>query len=344
MKILYYIKIIFINLIIFLILFTVLEIFSGSLLFKKKLNCHYLLCNQEYTYKNNLYEPYNDIKYSKDQYGFRGREKKINDIDILVLGGSTTDERYLNLEDTWTEKLEEKINKSLNKKIDIVNAGIDGQSSVGHIWNFDNWFKKLDNFKPEIIIVYLGLNERNHKSRYDLQYHEFNFFEKIFILIKNNHGLTYNLYRYFSLILNKDEYKKIGHVTRDSNYKKISAEYMVIDESEKLLSRKIYNNLEKLNNLINDMDSTPIFITQRSARWKKENEQFFSINEENYYKNEKLRAETIMKFCEQNNVNCIDIFSIIDLKENDTYDLIHLNPKGAEKLSEEIYKKIKNTI
>ena len=62
------------------------------------------------------------------------------------------------------------------------------------------------------------------------------------------------------------------------------------------------------------------------------------------YKNEKLRAETIMKFCEQNNSNCIDIFSIIDLKENDTYDLIHLNPKGAEKLSEEIYKKIKYTI
>ena len=177
-----------------------------------------------------------------------------------------------------------------------------------------------------------------------MQYHEFNFFEKIFILIKNNHGLTYNLYRYFSLILNKDEYKKIGHVKRDSNYKKINTEYLMIDESEKLLSRKIYNNLEKLNNLINDMDSTPIFITQRSARWKKENEQFISINEENYYKNEKLRAETIMKFCEQNNSNCIDIFSIIDLKENDTYDLIHLNPKGAEKLSEEIYKKIKNTI
>jgi len=57
-----------------------------------------------------------------------------------------------------------------------------------------------------------------------------------------------------------------------------------------------------------------------------------------------LRAEIIMRFCEQNNINCIDIFNTINLKENDTYDLVHLNPIGAEKLSEEIYKKIINII
>ena len=51
-----------------------------------------------------------------------------------------------------------------------------------------------------------------------------------------------------------------------------------------------------------------------------------------------------MKFCEQNDLNCIDIFNTIDLNENDSYDLIHLNPTGAEKLSEEIYKKIINII
>ncbi len=344
MKILYYLKIVFINLIVFVFLYTLIEIFSGTLFFKNKLNCNYLLCNKEYTFKNSLYEPYNDIKYFKDEYGFRGREKNIDDIDILVLGGSTTDERYLNFEDTWTERLEKKINTNLGKKLDVVNAGIDGQSSVGHIWNFDNWFAKLDNFKPKYIIIYFGLNERKDKSKYDLQYQGFSFFEKIFILIKNNHGLTYNLYQYFSLIVNKDEYKKIGHVKRKSNYEKINIEDYVMSKNEKILANKIYNNLEILNNLIIDMQSIPIYITQRSLRWKKKNNEFFSIPGENYYRNEKLRAETIMKFCKQNNVNCIDIFSLIELKEKDTYDLIHLNPIGAEKLSEEIYKKIKNII
>ena len=51
------------------------------------------------------------------------------------MGGSTTDERYLNLNDTWSEQLELNFKKN-NKSIDVVNAGIDGQSSFGHIWNF----------------------------------------------------------------------------------------------------------------------------------------------------------------------------------------------------------------
>ena len=92
------------------------------------------------------------------------------------------------------------------------------------------------------------------------------------------------------------------------------------------------------------MNSIPIFITQRTARWQKIDEQFFSIPGENYYKHEKLKAEIIMKFCEQNDINCINIFNTINLKESDTYDLVHFNPTGAEKLSEEIYKKIINII
>jgi len=92
------------------------------------------------------------------------------------------------------------------------------------------------------------------------------------------------------------------------------------------------------------MNSIPIFITQRTARWQKIDEQFFSISGQNFYKNEKLRAETIMKFCEQNDVSCIDIFNTVDLKENDFYDLTHLNPSGAGKLSGKIYKKIINII
>ena len=46
------------------------------------------------------------IEYNKDNFGLRGRKNKINEIDILTVGGSTTDERYINLENTWAEKLE----------------------------------------------------------------------------------------------------------------------------------------------------------------------------------------------------------------------------------------------
>ncbi len=35
------------------------------------------------------------------------------------------------------------------------------------------------------------------------------------------------------------------------------------------------------------------------------------------------------------------MFCNFDLNNDDTYDLVHLNPSGAEKLSNEIYYKIK---
>ena len=38
--------------------------------------------------------------------------------------------------------------------INFVNAGIDGQSTIGHIWNFNNWFNKIENFKSQYILFY----------------------------------------------------------------------------------------------------------------------------------------------------------------------------------------------
>ena len=41
----------------------------------------------------------------------------------------------------------------------IINAGIEGQSTFGHIYNFKHWFPKLKNFSPKLYIFYIGLND-----------------------------------------------------------------------------------------------------------------------------------------------------------------------------------------
>ena len=103
-------KIIFINILFFIFLIIVIELILGNKIYKKKLKCEYLLCSVNLTYKNDLYSGTKNINYIKDRYGFRGLRKNVNEIDILTVGGSTTDERYLQTEDTWSEKLEQKIN------------------------------------------------------------------------------------------------------------------------------------------------------------------------------------------------------------------------------------------
>ena len=111
--------------------------------------------------------------------------------------------------DTWSEKLESKLNLNLNN-IDVVNAGIDGQSTYGHIWNFEEWFPKIDNLKPRYILFYIGINERLNLMHYDNHYGveiNRNLLRKIKYYIKKNNGITYKLIHhiYKKFILN-DKY------------------------------------------------------------------------------------------------------------------------------------------
>ena len=55
---------------------------------------------------------------------------KPEDIDILVLGGSTTQQIYIDDKNTWVSQLEKKLKKN-HFEINFANAGQDGQSSFG---------------------------------------------------------------------------------------------------------------------------------------------------------------------------------------------------------------------
>lgn len=331
-------KIIFYNFVFLLILYFLLEIFSGNFFFKAKLNCSYLLCDANYQYKTNFYsEEKAIINYKKDKYGFRGRRKELNEIDIIAVGGSTTDERYLNEKNTWTEQLET-LFISDGKNIDIVNAGIDGQSTYGHIWNYDNWYKKIDKLKTKYFIFYIGVNEKKLAQSYDMDYKNLSLIKKIKFLIKNNNGITWKLYKYFFYEI-KDELN-VGH-------KKREGEYFEMNNKKIDLDKKFFNEFSvRLNALYEksiNFNSIPIFVTQKTLRWKKENNKYYSINKKiNYYEREAKISNKILKFCKSKKLICVDIFSDFDLILKDSYDLVHLNPQGSKKLAEIIYKSIKN--
>ena len=72
------------------------------------------------------------IIYSRDRYGFRGRYRDPSSIDILTIGGSATDQRYISDGETWQDVLSAAFAED-GQSISVVNAGIDGQSTVGHI-------------------------------------------------------------------------------------------------------------------------------------------------------------------------------------------------------------------
>ena len=100
------------------------------------------------------------VIYTRDQHGFRGSgiANQPETIDILAVGGSTTDEVGVTDSLTWTALLEKKLKKD-GKNLLIANAGISAQSTIGHIKNFEIWFPQIENLRPKYILFYVGIND-----------------------------------------------------------------------------------------------------------------------------------------------------------------------------------------
>src|SRR5262249_17365862 len=105
-----------------------------------------------------LYPPGVTITSSRNQYGFRGGPGDPAKIDALVLGGSTTAERFVDDKDTWTEQLEARLRES-GCPIETANCGVDCYSTVGHIASVQGWFDRVPGLKPKFLLVYVGIND-----------------------------------------------------------------------------------------------------------------------------------------------------------------------------------------
>ena len=138
-------KLIFVNILIFLIFLVILELIFGSWFknnFKLRLSSERNI-NRVYKFDFNNHK--GQSLYIRDNLGFRIAKNSTNpkDIDIVFAGGSTTNQKFLNYDETIVGILDDKI-----KKYKFVNSGIDGMSIIGHINSFDFWYNKIENFNP----------------------------------------------------------------------------------------------------------------------------------------------------------------------------------------------------
>lgn len=347
------IRILTINILVFILFYFIIEILSGNLIYKNKLSCGYLKCNFNKQYEIDLYTDKKIlIEFKKNSLGFRGDEIFPDKIDIIFMGGSTTAQRYLNERDTWVSKLEQKfISKGMSVK--FVNAGIDGQSSFGHIWNLKNWVPKIKKINPSYIIFYMGLNEYGNKRGFfdnnlnlsNNQNKTFNLFHKIKYYIIINRGITLDFINIYHKIFYKNKLKTIGHQKTNLNEIEYFDTLNNVHLREDLSNFK--TNLNTIYELTNKLNSKPIFITQRTQRWRDNDGKILSVNnEENYYDFEKSRSDTIINFCNEKKLICINMFKSVKDDIFLTYDLIHLNPIGSEYLANlifnELYSILKN--
>ena len=294
----------------------------------------------------------NIISYSRDKYGFRGKYSQIEDIDIIAIGGSTTDQRHIDDKKEWTYIL---ANSPVLQGLDVtlVNAGVDGQSSFGHIKNFDLWFSKIDSLQPKYILFYIGLNDfyNNANNPYD----DLGQVKTIKAVIKGS--FSFYIYRLIKgIILTKAH--GIGHKAIDFQAMKTTTTPLLEEGGyEPLMRTGLDAYLGRLKILVEktrELGATPVFITQRTMKHWEENNQVIGIDEKYSYGNidhngvdnhymERLLNDTTMSICKDRSDSiCINLASDIKFEQNDFYDFAHNTPSGAAKIGNYLASKIKS--
>ncbi len=339
-------KLIYYNTLVFFLFFLIIEITFGYWLDKDNLGPYM----REHRLKKNSYsvtfnEQTYDFTYKRNYFGFRGDEIKLEDIKALMIGGSTTDERYKPEELTIVGLLNQKLLDN-NVDLKIINAGIEGQSTLGHIYNFENWFPKLKELKPNFFIFYVGINDvvanndrikssdghvlnpskleqfkDNLKSRsifYDLlrkiKHEYYNKDEKI----------IYDLKHALKTKKNKKSFLGFNEALKIHNLKKL-------EEENKLLIKDYLSNIDRLVFYSQKLNAKPIFINQLTEAGNGD-KRIFVLN------------YSLINHCKKNKYNCIDLARKLKGESEFWWDGIHTTPKGSLEISNIIFPELLNFV
>lgn len=307
---------------------------------------------------SNLYSAdYDSTNYTRDKFGLRGNFPKYNQIDILTIGGSTTDQRYIDDSRTWQTILQEKFNLEGNK-IFIANAGIDGQSTFGHLKNFEWWFPSIPHLKPTYIFFYVGINDIFLSEETEFDYLISYKSDKDLLYVIRNNSFFYSAFRQLKNFIFP------SRTVQDVLQKHVAfSKQMWSDEPLKTISSELMNVYlknygDRVNKLIDrtlDIGAIPVLITQPARVYKEQNNEIvgisdtiyvksFAINGVDYYNILSKYNNKLEEIAKRRNVILVDVFTENSWEDDDFYDYFHMTPKGSKKLAEIIFRNVKHFI
>lgn len=338
-------KVISINFIIFFLLIILIELFFGYWFSELNFGQHMRGKRvQKIVFENKTEKVY----YFRDYYGFRENNRldekyDASKIKIVFNGGSTGDELFLNYDDTIVGNIN-KYFQSDNIRLKLFNASLSGKSLKGKINEFEYWFDEIPNFKPDIIIYYIGINDRRLSKN---RWHDFEYKHNFLSKIVDN--ITQKSFFWEKIKFVKDKYffetREVGYyfnndIEKISNLKGndfipySAAKKLYLDKNfdDNLIIENYKKNLLILNNKLEQRNITPIFITQITYDINGKKKLFF-LNEE------------LKKFSKEKNIPIIKLDEIVNEPMIDSFiDEFHTNKNGSLYISKLIYPYLKKIL
>jgi hypothetical protein len=324
--------------------------------------------NIQKTYKTPFLDQPEVAIYTIDKYGFRGRDKSLDEIFILTVGGSTTDQKYVDDAHTFEEILQKHF-AAAGRDVDVVSAGIDGQSTFGHLKNFPYWFAKLPGFAPCYILYYVGVNDffiLRELPKFDVMEHEGAKarLRRVIHLAKEKSALYAAARVAESLISPPD----VAHFRAGKPQRWSEDAWTTESHIANYRTPKVEKSLVQLRERITELaretrkaGARPIFVTQRSINWIERDgkiwglkvphprefadalEGFGRMSGVDYHWLERLQAAAIMDACRASEGICIDLAGNMAIDHMaDFYDPMHTTPSGSKRIGDFLYSRLKD--
>jgi lysophospholipase L1-like esterase len=288
------------------------------------------------------------IKYSRDKWGLRGNYGQLSDIDVLTIGGSTTDQRYLDDSETWQAYAEHRL-KQRGIQLVFANAGVDGQSTIGHLFSFRYWFPVLQELHPKIVLFYLGINDvLQPADRGD-------FDAKVDATSWRVRSVTWQMLKTIrGNLLARQVHATHGVKPELSEYDFTSVGRLRRERQLALaqeLGDRFVANVARLREHVVVMGAIPIFVTQTAYAWNSGagtprgvDRTIMSSGEEMNFADvsvvHQIMNERLLDYCASENLTCFDLATEVRFEDNDFYDFLHTTPTGAERIGTYIADKL----
>jgi hypothetical protein len=295
------------------------------------------------------------ITYTRDKYGLRGSYASPGSIRILTLGGSTTDQRYIGDGETWQDVLQRRFGQA-GLAVPVANAGIDGQSTFGHIADFRWWFPDIPGLAPEFILFYVGVNDY-HKDVADS-------FDRL-VSDGRDAGITERI-RENSAVWHL--LKTLGGIYKALVVSRIGHQRVKFDEllwvrgplqqDYGFMAPRLSayaGRLRVLAGLTRQAGATPIFVSQPTRHYRVSPQGIEGwadaslydgrpINGVDFYRlMRKLDGVTRSVALEQGALY-VDLASRTEWADADFYDFVHMTPQGAAKVGQFLYEALKDAV
>jgi hypothetical protein len=315
--------------------------------------------------RSDIFTGINDTAFFKvNSIGFRSHEKYDSpSINIVTLGGSTTECLYLNQNATWPSLLEKYLNNNYGNKYQVFNGGRSGLNSNNHLIQLQ---KLLRNNKwIDVIVVLEGINDLQYALSLGNNYVKEDvgkIYDESFMVSPVNENLPFYQRSYLYMYLNKIKKAIMSYKLGQDPY---GYEYIkwrnnrshaseIIDSLpglNKSLSDFRINN-ESMINLAKSNNKRIIFLTQPVIwsnimldaqkklcwfGWVGENQ---NENNGNYYSFSALKKSIdkynslLKEICKERNVDCIDLDNLLEKDTTTFYDDCHFNESGADKVAQ----------